>query len=1025
MRHQFLGLVALCFLTVLAAMPSYSLAQQNAQPEGALRIENELLLDLRLEGQGLGINILGYQRGDEFLVSLSELVDGLQFPINTDADAGLAGGWFISEEREFILDLNAGRVISDGESYSPGSDVVVFEGDIFVTTSAIEDWFPLDLTPLIRQLSLNVEPLAPIPLQARLSRRDRRPGAPAIVSREAELPFQETPYRVIGRHATDIRLNVSSVLEDEEDTSTSMSGSYSVLSRGDLAWMTSTIAFTGSKDNEVSDGRFKLERSSLDGPLALDHIEIGDVDVSGSRGLQVRGGGAREGMTGLFADEAVDLRGDVPPGWEIELYRNGVLVDFQVVGGNAQYEFLDVPLEFGENRFEFVFYGPFGEERREERIYYAGRNSLGLGEVSYQLAAVQDGRSVFDVGARGSKGDVNSGRFLGDFNVGLASNAVASVGVDSYVSEEERLEDYRAGLSLNFARLQTSAGYQLRAQGPDQATALVRARVGGDTTSSFRYTRFITNGLDDGFIVADRQLWSSSVSVSSKILSLPFNLDALHSERDETSASAANVGTTYSTQSGVRFSKSFFYDREDTAEGADERTGGAVSVSTSLRPWRFRASIGYNIAPEADLQTINSSANLRIDSAMTMNFDVTHRAQSDYTTYRAGFNWLLDYVQISPQIVYDSNERWVGLISLSTSINPRPGRAMPAFDRLSQTGYGAVRARAFVDHDGSGSWSDGDEPLKNARIDAFQSWRNADTGADGNAYITRLGTARHTDVALDPGSLGDFELTPVSPGVSVAPRPGSWSTVEFPVIRAAELEGHIYMIPAPGAERVPGRRVLVELTDQSGEVVSKQRTAFDGFYVFASVPPGVYQLRLIDDLQERLGKQPGEVRVGASGGVIRNLDFIVSAPERRSLGDLSPPSEPPIRTPSPGFAPATEPPVFLKETREEAPVATPPTQIETRPAEQEPRTKAPLKPAEPAGDWHVQLGAFGEEGNASRRWQQLRAQGVLPAGMEPFYDRSGRFVLLFTSPGQTQAGARGLCERLKATDVDCLVKRFD
>jgi hypothetical protein len=45
--------------------------------------------------------------------------------------------------------------------------------------------------------------------------------------------------------------------------------------------------------------------------------------------------------------------------------------------------------------------------------------------------------------------------------------------------------------------------------------------------------------------------------------------------------------------------------------------------------------------------------------------------------------------------------------------------------------------------------------------------------------------------------------------------------------------------------------------------------------------------------------------------------------------------------------------------------------------------------------------------------------------MEPFYDRSGRFVLLFTSPGQTQAGARGLCERLKATDVDCLVKRFD
>ncbi|MDV2080334.1 SPOR domain-containing protein [Marinobacter xestospongiae] len=1025
--HRRLALVV-SLLVWGGLVPVAPVSAQQVNDETVLRIENELLLDVRLDGEPLGAAILGYRRGDEVLLALSELMDVLQFPVNVDADAGRAGGWFVEEARSFSLNRATGEVSAGDRNFSlADAEAIPFQGDLYVPTSSLERWFPITLAPQIRQLSLDVSTRETIPLQERMARSStRRVGGVGGLSREAQLPFQPTPYRFLGPHATDIRLNLSSVLEDEDDTSTSLGGNYSILSRGDLLWMTSTIAVSGNKDDDVSDGRFQLERSDLDGPLALEHVEVGDVDVGNARGLLIRGGGAQEGMSGLFADEQVDLRGDIPPDWEVELYRNGVLIDFQVVGGDAQYEFLNVPLEFGENRFEFVFYGPFGENRREEQVFYAGRSGLELGDVSYELAAVQDGRTVFDVRSPSARGDVDSARYLGDVNIGLASNAVATLGVDSFVVDDERHEDYSAGLSINFATLQTSLGYQDRALEQDEATGLLRGRVGRQTTGSLRYTHYLKGDLDADQLPSDRQRWSATGSLATRAASLPINLDAFHLERQRSSASAASIGTTHSTETGWRLSKSFFYEREELVDDTDQRTGGAFNVSTSLRPWRFRAGVGYNLSPDTEISTVNSSATLRVDSRMTMNLDITHSALTDYTTYRTGFNWLLDVVQISPQIVYDSNERWTGLVSVSTSLNPRPGHAWPEFSRLSQTGYGAAYARAFLDANGNGVLDPDEAPLQGAQIDAVQAWQTAQTDAEGRAYLHRLRPDRLTDIAMVSSSLADIELNPSTPGVSIEPRPGSWSQVDFPVIRTLELEGHVY---GQGGrdDRIPLERVVVQLLDAEGQVRASQRTAFDGFFLFAAIPPGQYQLRLGDAWRDRVVDRPGPINARSSGGVLRDQDFLLAAEGRQlvEFGELEPSTPaapesvpeaeagPSRQPPSPGFAPpvedADEPAVLM-----DVPVTDP-----------EPlRNEAARAGARPAGDWFVQLGAFGERGNAERYWRRLREDGVLPASAEARYQEAGRLVRLLAGPGQPESAARGLCQRLKSDGADCLVREM-
>jgi len=74
--HRRLALVV-SLLVWGGLLPVAPVSAQQVNDETVLRIENELLLDVRLDGEPLGAAILGYRRGDEVLLALSELMDVL------------------------------------------------------------------------------------------------------------------------------------------------------------------------------------------------------------------------------------------------------------------------------------------------------------------------------------------------------------------------------------------------------------------------------------------------------------------------------------------------------------------------------------------------------------------------------------------------------------------------------------------------------------------------------------------------------------------------------------------------------------------------------------------------------------------------------------------------------------------------------------------------------------------------------------------------------------------------------------
>ncbi|MDG5489223.1 SPOR domain-containing protein [Sphingomonas sp. BGYR3] len=83
-----------------------------------------------------------------------------------------------------------------------------------------------------------------------------------------------------------------------------------------------------------------------------------------------------------------------------------------------------------------------------------------------------------------------------------------------------------------------------------------------------------------------------------------------------------------------------------------------------------------------------------------------------------------------------------------------------------------------------------------------------------------------------------------------------------------------------------------------------------------------------------------------------------------------------------------------------------------RPAPATPPAPKPVRVAAPAirdGGWRVQLGAFGDPGNARRLWTQV--QGRFP-GRQPSFVRVGKLTRLIVGPFASQADAKSGCARV-------------
>jgi uncharacterized protein len=128
--------------------------------------------------------------------------------------------------------------------------------------------------------------------------------------------------------------------------------------------------------------------------------------------------------------------------------------------------------------------------------------------------------------------------------------------------------------------------------------------------------------------------------------------------------------------------------------------------------------------------------------------------------------------------------------------------------------------------------------------------------------------------------------------------------------------------------------------------------------------------------------------------------------------------EPPIRVEE---IPASSPEPEMKEKPVEVAVLDKTEMMKPKPvAKAIPKPTAPTPTAVSGPAWRVQLGAFGDQGNARALWGKLQNRVTALGELQPYYVKAGNVMRLQAGPIAGKAAAERVCASVKASGQGCL-----
>ncbi len=854
------------------------------------RIEQEeMIFQLTLGRLTLNEGIIGYSGRDGVFLPLDEVSRTLEFAISVDPSLGQAEGWFLSEAQGFFLNVPSGKAILEGHAMPFDLDMVlVGEEDIFVNTLLLAKWFPIDFEVDLSQLIVRISTREPLPFEARLEREERRQRLKVGRSSFPDFSDLSTPYGWIGWPAFDLGYN-STYLSEQD----SIDGQYSMVMSQDLFKMNSTMFMTGTHEEAVTGARLTLGRRSIQknilGPLRMSELLMGDVFnpqlplISDSRA----GAGVLLSNFPLFQQSEFDrtsLRGELPQGWEVELYRNEILIDSQASRGDGRYEFVDVPLVFGSNVLRLIFYGPQAQKREKVQTIAVGQGLPQSGQHFFRLAGNLDDTDLYDFIDKDYQREdpiADLSRYFGEYQFGIAKRvslgaALASLPVDGARRTYGSVE-MRGSLLGTFSRIHFSQDFS-----GGQALQLATQTWVAGTNLFVKHSEYRRYLSEQNFNAADPLLRESSLRLNSLIPSvwgipqIPLTISANydHSTSGKKTLDLFNRISFFSLGFSASHSIDWVFDIGAGQQSA-HRGSGSFLLNGRFYRLSLRGSFDYGISPDPEASRVSFTGDYYLSRRFSVRAAVEHELNpSDRTTLTSGINYQNTYFGLGLFGRSDSEGVFSINAGLTFSFGWNAVRHEPILrsDRLASTG-GAL-ARVFLDHNQNGQYDGNDEPISGVHFSP--GGRESQTDEDGYLYISGLSPNLSTPVAVDERSLEDpyWILTPK--GYDVLSRPGLTSFLNFPVVTTGEIDGTIYLVDRDATKAVSN--VLIQLVDSTGTVLQEVKSAYDGFYLFARVSPGAYSVRISPEQAERLqllSPQIEPVTIAGEDNIISGVDVLL------------------------------------------------------------------------------------------------------------------------------------------------------
>jgi hypothetical protein len=820
--------------------------------------DDQVILQLQVKKFRMRNELRGYQTDNGVCVDLGDVIMALDLPIRLDKKSRRATGWLFREDQTFTLDRdkNAVQIMNKELALKPDELFDTPEGWC-IDTNSLAGWLGVRLAANLREAVLVLDSDTPLPFIEAIERKSRaaRLRDPKAFDL-ANYPQADLPYRAWRTPSVDVVAEVN-WLNPGNGAAAQLRTRYQLYASGEIAGA-SVDARLASDSKGVPDTlRVRAYRNDPEGkmlgPLRATQVAVGDVEVYSGNLAGASGVGRGAFVSNRPLERANSfgktvLRGELPLGWDAELYRNGQLLAFQSDTADGRYEF-DVDLVYGGNNLEVVLYGPQGQVRRESQSIPIGFAAVAPGKLEYWAGVIQRNRDLINVHGPPEVAD-RGWQYGFGAQYGLDDRTVVGASGHSLYLDGKR-RDY-AELTLDRAvgpvLFDLTAAQEAGAGRAYRLDALGRMGKVNVSAEAFFLDGSFTSGMVGEQERSHQNVMVEAVLGSGKRI-VPIGFGYTRSVLSD--GRKVNNWLARASLMLSRISLTGVLNEQQVTHGTTDEEGLSFNLLANTRVLGFllRADATYRITgPRKGFDDAQLTVEKSIGDNSDLRFEVRRNHLQKATTFEAGYVHQFRPLALRVSATADTRGAIGANVGVSFSVGPNPfgGGVHVSNAKLAQRGE--VAASVFLDENGDGVRSAGEEPLEGVGLTAGQFGSSAPTDKHGHAMIENLNPYQKVLIGIDESTLPDPFLVPVKKGIVITPRAGVAAKLEIPVAPTGEVEGEIH-----GLEDTPSAGVEVELVDQAGKVVASTLSEYDGYFLIERVPYGTYRVQVSAGAARALG----------------------------------------------------------------------------------------------------------------------------------------------------------------------------
>lgn len=547
------------------------------------------------------------------------------------------------------------------------------------------------------------------------------------------------------------------------------------------------------------------------------------------------------------------------PNWTVELYVNGVLINY-VKANSAGFYTFNVPLVYGNTNIKLRFYGPFGQERFSEQNINIPFTFVPKGEFEYTASGgvVEDGF------------DTRFARFSG--NYGLSRNITIGGGF-------EYLSSITSGTKIPFVNTSFRLFSNLLISAEHDFDVRTKTTLSYNSVSGLQFelqnnwfregqTAINTLFLEDHKAIVSFPIRGRLFSAFTR-----FSLQEIKLLNTRYTASEWMIsGVIRNFNASVNTFALFFKDNDAYVYS---------NFSLGIRAFRnllITQQLQYEYTAEKII-TIRSELEKRIFKNGYLNLSFERNFISDIDNIEFGLRYDFSFAQTRFS-VRKTNDVYRTLQGVNGSLIHDGKSGITDFNNYTSIGKGAVLLIPYVDINGNNR-RDKDEPDAPGLKVMVNGGRLERRIKNNTILITDLEAYTNYNIELDPSEFERVAWRLIKKNYTVVIEPNLVKNIEIPVSVFGEVGGRVLLSDIESEEGIGG--VEIDIYNEKGKKITQTTSEADGYFSYLGLVPGNYTAKINIEKLKKLGFTTETtlfnftILPNIEGSLIDNLKFVLKS----------------------------------------------------------------------------------------------------------------------------------------------------